>query len=42
VFPQAVRNREDGTLAVDYPKLVAISFAAISELTKRIEMLENK
>jgi hypothetical protein len=42
VFPQAVRNREDGTLAVDYPKLVAVAFAAISELTKRIEMLENR
>jgi hypothetical protein len=42
VFPQAVRNREDGTLAVDYPKLVAVAFAAIAELTKRIEMLENK
>jgi hypothetical protein len=42
VFPQAVRNREDGTLAVDYPKLVAVAFAAITELTKRIEVLENK
>jgi hypothetical protein len=42
VFPQAVRNREDGTLAVDYPKLVAVAFAAITELTKRIEMLENR
>jgi hypothetical protein len=42
VFPQAVRTRKDGTLAIDYAKLVAVSFAAISELTKRIEMLENK
>jgi len=42
VFPQAVRAREDGTLAVDYAKLSALAFAAITELTKRIEALENK
>ena len=42
VFPQAVRTREDGTLAVDYAKLSALAFAAIVELIKRIEMLENK
>lgn len=42
VFPQAVRTREDGTLAVDYAKLSALAFAAIIELTKRIEMLEAK
>jgi hypothetical protein len=41
VFPKAVRTREDGTLAVDYSKLVALSFAAITELTKRLEVLEN-
>jgi hypothetical protein len=41
-FSQAVRTREDGTLAVDYPKLVALAFAAITELTKRIEVLESK
>jgi hypothetical protein len=42
VFPQAVRSREDGTLAVDYAKLSALALAAIAELTKRIEVLENK
>jgi hypothetical protein len=42
VFPTAVRTRGDGTLAVDYEKLSTLAFAAIVELTKRIEMLENK
>lgn len=42
VFPVAVRTRTDGTLAVDYEKLAALAFAAIKELTARIEKLENK
>jgi hypothetical protein len=42
VFPQAVRTREDGTLAVDYEKLAVLSFGAIKELVKRIEVLEAK
>lgn len=42
VFPQAVRTREDGTLAVDYEKLAILSFGAIKELVKRIEALESK
>ena len=42
VFPQAVRTRKDGTLAVDYEKLSTLAFGAISELLKRIEVLENK
>jgi hypothetical protein len=42
VFPQAVRTRPDGSLAVDYEKLSALAFAAIVELGKRIEVLENK
>lgn len=42
VFPQAVRTRQDGTLAVDYEKLSTLSFQAIKELLKRIEVLENK
>jgi hypothetical protein len=42
VFPQAVRTRQDGTLAVDYEKLSTLSFQAIKELLKRIEALENK
>jgi hypothetical protein len=42
VFPIAVRTREDGSLAVDYEKLGALAFAAVSELTKRVEALEAK
>ena len=42
VFPQAVRTREDGTLAVDYEKLSTLAFGAIKELVKRIEALESK
>lgn len=42
VFPQAVRSRPDGSLAVDYKKLSALAFAAIAELTKRVEVLEAK
>ena len=42
VFPQAVRTREDGTLAVDYAKLSALAFAAIVELTKRVGVIESK
>jgi hypothetical protein len=42
VIPEAVRNREDGTLAVDYQKLVALAFAAIVELKAEIDILKNK
>lgn len=42
VFPKAVRTRLDGTLAVDYAKLVALSFAAIVELTEKVNKLEGK
>jgi hypothetical protein len=42
VFPEAVRTREDGSLAVDYEKLAVLSFGAIKELVKRIELLESK
>jgi hypothetical protein len=42
VFPIAVRTREDGSLAVDYEKLGALAFAALVELTKRVEALEAK
>jgi len=41
VFPQAVRAREDGTLAVDYEKLVALAFAAIVELRQEIATLKG-
>lgn len=42
VFPMAVRTREDGSLAVDYAKLGVLAFAALTELTKRVEALEAK
>jgi len=42
VLPEAVRTREDGTLAVDYEKLSALAFAAIVELRKEIEELKAK
>ena len=42
VFPIAVRTREDGSLAVDYEKLGTLAFAALIELTKRVEALEAK
>lgn len=41
VFPRAVRKRPDGSLAVDYEKLSALAFAAIVQLTKRVEELEK-
>lgn len=40
VFPEAVRTRADGSLAVDYEKLSALAFAAIVELTKIINELK--
>ena len=40
VFPQAVRTRPDGTLAVDYEKLATLSFGAIDQLLNRVEALE--
>ena len=40
-FPLAVRVREDGSLAVDYEKLVAVAFAAINELHKEVEELKK-
>lgn len=42
VFPQAVRTREDGTLAVDYEKLSTLAFQALIELTERVKALEVK
>ena len=40
VFPQAVRTRPDGSLAVDYEKLGTLSFGAIEQLLARVEALE--
>jgi hypothetical protein len=42
VFPIAVRERQDKTLAVDYEKLCALAFAAIKELTEKVNKLEAK
>ena len=42
VFPLAVKTREDGTLAVDYQKLVALAFQAITELKAEIDTLKGK
>ena len=42
VIPELVRTREDGSLAVDYPKLVALAFAAIKELSDKVKILEAK
>lgn len=41
VFPVAVRERPDGSLAVDYEKLVSLAFAAIKELQARVKKLEG-
>jgi len=41
VLPEAVRTREDGTLAVDYQKLVSLAFAAIAELKSEIDSLKG-
>jgi hypothetical protein len=41
-LPELVRTREDGSLAVDYPKLVALAFAAIKELSEKVKILEAK
>jgi len=40
VFPRAVRTRPDGTLAVDYEKLVAVAFAAIDQLKAEVDQLK--
>lgn len=41
-FPVAVRTRDDGSLSVDYEKLVAVAFAAIKDLTAKVNELEKK
>lgn len=42
VFPQAVRTRPDGSLAVDYEKLSALAFAAIVELSAQVKSLRGE
>ena len=41
-FEVAVRNRPDGSLAVDYEKLCALAFEAIRELKQEVDELKNK
>jgi len=41
-FPKAVRNRPDGSLAVDYEKLGILAFPAIIEILDRLDALEAK
>jgi hypothetical protein len=41
VFPVAVRTKANGTLAVDYEKLSALAFAAISELSDEVSRLRS-
>lgn len=40
-FPLAVRTRPDGSLAVDYAKMIALAFSAIAELKSQVEALKN-
>jgi hypothetical protein len=40
-LPEAVKTREDGTLAVDYEKLCALAFAAIAELRAEVDALKR-
>jgi len=42
VFPLAVRTRKDGSLAVDYSKLVSLAFQAIVELKAEVDALKGK
>ena len=41
VFPLAVRTRPDGSLAVDYEKLVALAFAAIKQLKGQLDEIQR-
>jgi len=41
IFPVATRTRFDGSLAVDYQKLVAVAFAAINELRAEVKELKK-
>ena len=41
VFLLAVRHCGDNTLAVNYEKLVALSFAAVKELSEEVNKLKK-
>ena len=42
VFPEAVRTRDDGYLAVDYERMCALAFQAIKELQEKVNTLEQQ
>ena len=41
VFPEGVRKRPDGTLAVDYEKMCALAFAALAELAVKFDTINK-
>ena len=41
VFPDGVRRRPDGTLAVDYEKMCALAFAALAELAVKFDTINK-
>jgi uncharacterized membrane protein (GlpM family) len=41
-FPEGVRTRPDGSLAVDYEKLSALAFQAIADLYEQVQQLKGK
>ena len=42
VLPEAVKERDDGYLAVDYYKIVPMLIESIKELKDRVETLEGQ
>ena len=42
VLPEIVDERKDGTLAVDYQRIVPLLIEAVKELSQKVEDLENK
>jgi hypothetical protein len=41
-IPELIGSNSDGTLSVDYPKLIPVLVNVIKELNERIKVLENK
>lgn len=41
VLPEIVHTREDGSLAVDYPKIIPVLIEEIKRLSKEVEELKN-